>query len=54
MTNSDDVKEFTATIKTDKNTTKVNDKNKAKAETPLIRYFDLADDSSDCYVLGYN
>lgn len=54
MTTTDTSQVLTPTINTEKNSTTFVDKSKVETETPLMRYFDLAEDSSDCYVLGYN
>jgi len=54
MTTTDDAKELIQTTKNEASSTKLNDKAQTKSEAPLMRYFDLVDDSGDCYVLGYN
>lgn len=54
MTNTDEAQELASADNANKVNTTNAQSSKVNTEAPLIRYFDLIDESSNSYALGYN
>ncbi len=54
MNNTDDTQELQKSTSTEDNSSNADKLIKIKEQAPLMRYFDLIDESTESFILGYN